>query len=78
MTKKARTGKLYSEVEGELLMEDVPDDTRKKENNKNEEKMTEIEDIRASHDVDAIMTDEKDEEIVFKQERDTNTGTCLL
>jgi hypothetical protein len=35
MTKKARTGKLYREVEGKILMEKVPDDTRKKENNKN-------------------------------------------
>jgi hypothetical protein len=33
MTKKARTGKLYSEVEGEVLMEKVPGDSIKKENN---------------------------------------------
>ena len=65
MTKKARTGKLYSEVEGEILMENAPDDMMTKENNENEEKMTEIEDIRASHDVDAIMTDDKEEEIIF-------------
>jgi hypothetical protein len=75
MTKKARTGKLYSEVEGEMLMENVPDDRMTKENNENEEKMTEIEDIRASHDLDAIMTDDKDEEIVFEQEHSTNTST---
>ncbi len=76
MTKKERTGKLYSEVEGEILMENAPDDMMKKENNENEEKMTEIEDIRASHDVDAIMTDNNDEEIVFKKEHgDTNTST---
>jgi hypothetical protein len=75
MTKKARTGKLYSEVEGEMLMEEVPDDTKKTENNTNEEKMTEIEDIRASHDVDAIMTDDKDDEIVFEQEHTANTST---
>jgi hypothetical protein len=61
MTKKARTGKLCSEVEGEILMEKVSDDTMKKENNENKEEMTEIEDIRASHDVDAIMTDDKEE-----------------
>jgi hypothetical protein len=60
MTKKARTGKLYREVEGKILMEKVPDDTRKKENNKNEKEKIEIVDIRASHDVGAIMTDDKD------------------
>jgi hypothetical protein len=60
MTKKARTRKLYSEVEGKILMEKVPDDTRKKENNKNEKEKIEIVDIRASHDVGAIMTDDKD------------------
>jgi hypothetical protein len=75
MTKKARTGKLYSEVEGEILMENAPDDTMTKENEENEEKMTEIEDIRASHDVDAIMTDDNDEEIVFEMERGTNRST---
>jgi hypothetical protein len=58
MTKKARTRKLYSEVEGEILMEKVPDDRTTKENNENEEKMTDIEDFRASHNVDAIMTDD--------------------
>jgi hypothetical protein len=50
----------------------------KKENNKNEEKMTEMEDIRASHNVDAIMTDDKDEEIVFEQDHGTNTLKTLL
>jgi hypothetical protein len=75
MTKKARTGKLYSEVEGEILMENAPDDMMTKENNENEEKMTEIEDIRASHDVDAIMTDDKEEEIIFEQELGTATST---
>jgi hypothetical protein len=35
MTKKARTGKLYSEVDGEILMETVPDDRTTKENNNN-------------------------------------------
>jgi hypothetical protein len=58
-----------------MLMENAPDDRTTKENNKNEEKMTEIEDIHASHDVDAIMTDDKDEEIVFEQEHGTNTST---
>jgi hypothetical protein len=75
MTKKARTGKLCSEVEGEILMEKVSDDTMKKENNENKEEMTEIEDIRASHDVDAIMTDDKEEEIIFEQEHGTNMST---
>jgi hypothetical protein len=75
MTKKARTGKLYSEVEGEILMDKAPDDMTTKENKENEEKMNEIEDIRASHDVDAIMTDEQDEEIVFEAEHGTNTST---
>jgi hypothetical protein len=62
-------------VEGELLMENVPADKMTKESNKNEETMTEIKDIRASHDVDAIMTDDKDEEIVFEQEHGTNMST---
>jgi hypothetical protein len=62
-------------VEGEILMENAPDDTTTKENNENEEKMTEIEDIRASHDVDAIMTDDTDEEIVFKQDHGRTMGT---
>jgi hypothetical protein len=75
MTKKARTRKLYSEVEGEMLMENAPDDRMTKENNENEENMTEIKDIRASHDGDAIMTDNKDQEIVFEQEHGTNTST---
>jgi hypothetical protein len=75
MTKKARTGKLYNEVEGEILMENAPDYMMKKENNENEEKMNEIEDICASHDVDAIMTDNNDEEIVCKKEHNTNTST---
>ena len=37
--------------------------------------MTEIEDIRASHNVDAIMTDDKDEKIVFAKEGGPNRST---
>jgi hypothetical protein len=75
MTKKARTRKLYGEVESKLLMENVPHDKMTKENNKNDEKMTEIEDICASQDVDAIMTDDKDNEFVYEQEQGTNMST---
>jgi hypothetical protein len=38
MTKKARTGTLYSEVEGELLMEEADSDTRTEETKKKTKK----------------------------------------
>lgn len=53
----------------------VPDERRKKGNNKNEEKLTAIEDICMSHDVDAFVMDDKEEEIVLEQEGGTNTST---
>jgi hypothetical protein len=70
MTKKEKTGKLYSKVEGEVLMETAPEDKITKEINKNDEKMDKIEENCEITEVDdARMTDEKDKEIVFKKDR---------
>jgi hypothetical protein len=63
MTEKARTGKLYIEVEGDKLMETAPDDMMKKGINKEDERIDEIEDNREmTKGDDARMMDNKEEE----------------
>jgi hypothetical protein len=42
MTEKARTRKLYSKVEGDVLMERAPEDEMMKESNKNDKKWTRL------------------------------------
>jgi hypothetical protein len=79
MNKKSRTRKLYSKVEGEVLMETAPEDKMTKEINGNDDKMDEIEEnCEMTEGDDVRMTDDQDEKIVFEKDRVGTTKTTGL
>jgi putative SOS response-associated peptidase YedK len=68
MMKKGRTSrKLYSELEGKVLMEKVPDEKKMKENSKNDKTMKEIDNIYDIHNRDEILMEDNDKEIWLQE-----------
>jgi hypothetical protein len=68
MARKARTRKLYSEVEGELLVEDAPDNKMGKEARRKDEKMKGKEALDSNDEHDVERTVKMEEEIVFEEQ----------